>query len=41
MQHHRNLGIPDTLADACDAERMALPVYDMQVVSANSPTVRR
>jgi hypothetical protein len=31
MQHHRNLGIPDTLADACDAERMALPVYDMQV----------
>jgi biuret amidohydrolase len=31
MQHHRNLGIPDTLADACDAECMALPVYDMQV----------
>jgi biuret amidohydrolase len=31
MQHHRNLGIPDTLADACDAERMALLVYDMQV----------
>jgi biuret amidohydrolase len=30
-QHHRNLGIPDTLADACDAERMAPPVYDMQV----------
>jgi biuret amidohydrolase len=31
MQHHRNLGIPDTLADACDPERMALLVYDMQV----------
>jgi len=31
MQHHRNLQIPDTLADACDAERMALLVYDMQV----------
>jgi biuret amidohydrolase len=31
MQHHRNLGIPDTLGDACDPERMALLVYDMQV----------
>jgi nicotinamidase-related amidase len=31
MQHHRNLGIPDTLAEACDAERIALLVYDMQV----------
>jgi biuret amidohydrolase len=31
MQHHRNLGIPDTLADACDPQRMALLVYDMQV----------
>jgi biuret amidohydrolase len=31
MQHHRNLGIPDTLADACDPERLALLVYDMQV----------
>jgi nicotinamidase-related amidase len=31
MQHHRNLGIPETLADVCDAERMALLVYDMQV----------
>jgi nicotinamidase-related amidase len=31
MQHHRNLQIPVTLADACDAERMALLVYDMQV----------
>jgi biuret amidohydrolase len=31
MQHHRNLGIPDTLADACDPQRIALVVYDMQV----------
>jgi biuret amidohydrolase len=31
MQNHRNIGIPDTLADACDPERMALLVYDMQV----------
>jgi nicotinamidase-related amidase len=31
MQHHRNLRIPDTLADACDPDRMALVVYDMQV----------
>jgi biuret amidohydrolase len=31
MQHHRNLPIPDTLADVCDPDRMALVVYDMQV----------
>jgi nicotinamidase-related amidase len=31
MQHHRNLPIPDSLADACDPERLALVVYDMQV----------
>lgn len=31
MQHHRNLPIPDSLADACDPDRMALVVYDMQV----------
>jgi nicotinamidase-related amidase len=31
MQHHRKLPIPDTLADACDPERIALIVYDMQV----------
>jgi biuret amidohydrolase len=31
MQHHRRLRIPDSLADACDPERMALVVYDMQV----------
>ena len=31
MQHHRNLRIPDSLADASDPERMALVVYDMQV----------
>jgi nicotinamidase-related amidase len=31
MQHHRNLEIPVTLADACDADHMALLVYDMQV----------
>jgi nicotinamidase-related amidase len=31
MQHRRNLRIPDTLADACDPDRMALVVYDMQV----------
>ena len=31
MQHHRELRIPDSLADACDPERMALVVYDMQV----------
>jgi nicotinamidase-related amidase len=31
MQQHRNLPIPETLADACDPDRMALLVYDMQV----------
>jgi biuret amidohydrolase len=31
MQQHRNLRIPDRLADACDPDRMALIVYDMQV----------
>ena len=31
MQPHRNLRIPDTLADVCDPDRMALIVYDMQV----------
>jgi biuret amidohydrolase len=31
MQHHRTLRIPDSLADACDPQRMALIVYDMQV----------
>jgi biuret amidohydrolase len=31
MQQHRNLPIPDTLADACHPDRMALLVYDMQV----------
>jgi biuret amidohydrolase len=31
MQHHRNLPIPDSLADACDPDRLALLVYDMQV----------
>jgi biuret amidohydrolase len=31
MQHHRSLGIPETLADACDPDRLALIVYDMQV----------
>jgi biuret amidohydrolase len=31
MQHHRNLPIPDNLADICDPERIALIVYDMQV----------
>jgi nicotinamidase-related amidase len=31
MQQHRKLAIPDTLADACDPDRMALLVYDMQV----------
>jgi nicotinamidase-related amidase len=31
MQQHRNLHIPDTLADACDPDRLALLVYDMQV----------
>ena len=31
MQHHRNLEIPDELADACHPDRIALIVYDMQV----------
>jgi biuret amidohydrolase len=31
MQHHRNVPIPDTLADVCDPDRLALLVYDMQV----------
>jgi biuret amidohydrolase len=31
VQHHRNLAIPDTLAEACDPNRIALLVYDMQV----------
>jgi biuret amidohydrolase len=31
MQRHRNLQIPDTLEEACDPERLALLVYDMQV----------
>jgi nicotinamidase-related amidase len=31
MQHHRNLQIPDRLADVCDPDCMALLVYDMQV----------
>jgi nicotinamidase-related amidase len=31
MQHHRNLQIPDTLADVCHPDRLALIVYDMQV----------
>jgi biuret amidohydrolase len=31
MQIHRNLGIPETLAEACDPDRIALIVYDMQV----------
>jgi biuret amidohydrolase len=31
MQHHRNLEIPDSLADACHPDRIALLVYDMQV----------
>ncbi len=31
MQHRRNLLIPDTLAEVCDPDRIALIVYDMQV----------
>jgi nicotinamidase-related amidase len=31
MQHRRNLLIPDTLADVCDPDRIALIIYDMQV----------
>lgn len=30
MQQHRDLRIPASLAEACDPERMALVVYDMQ-----------
>jgi Isochorismatase family len=29
MQSHRKLPIPDTLADACEPDRLALIVYDM------------
>jgi len=31
MKHSRGLAIPTTLQDACDPQRMALLVYDMQV----------
>ena len=31
MQHHRNLPIPDTLADVCHPDSIALIVYDMSV----------
>jgi nicotinamidase-related amidase len=31
MQHHRNLPIPDSIADTCHPDRLALLVYDMQV----------
>jgi biuret amidohydrolase len=31
MQHHHNLPIPDSLADVCHPDRMALVVFDMQV----------
>jgi nicotinamidase-related amidase len=31
MQHHRTLPIPDSLADTCHPDRLALVVYDMQV----------
>jgi biuret amidohydrolase len=31
MQHPRNLPIPDSLAETCDPDRLALLVYDMQV----------
>jgi nicotinamidase-related amidase len=31
MQRYRNLPVPDTLAEICDPDRMALVVYDMQV----------
>jgi nicotinamidase-related amidase len=31
MQQHRKLSIPDTLADVCHPDRIALIVYDMQV----------
>jgi nicotinamidase-related amidase len=31
MQHQRGLAIPETLADVCHPDRIALLVYDMQV----------
>jgi biuret amidohydrolase len=31
MQNRRNLRIPESLAEVCDPDRMALLVYDMQV----------
>jgi biuret amidohydrolase len=31
MQYHRNLAIPENLADVCHPDRIALVVYDMQV----------
>jgi nicotinamidase-related amidase len=31
MQERRNLLVPESLAEACDANRLALVVYDMQV----------
>ena len=31
MQRHRNLQLPDRLAEVCDPDRLALIVYDMQV----------
>jgi biuret amidohydrolase len=31
MQHQRNLPIPDSLAETCHPDRLALLVYDMQV----------
>jgi nicotinamidase-related amidase len=31
MEHHRNLRIPESLQEACDSDRIALLVYDMQV----------
>jgi hypothetical protein len=32
MQQQRKLQIPDGLDEVCDPERLALIVYDMQVV---------
>jgi biuret amidohydrolase len=31
MRHHGNLAIPDSVADVCDPDRLALVVYDMQI----------
>ena len=31
MQQHRNVSIPDTLADVCDPDCLALIIYDMQI----------